>query len=358
MTRAKTCVGAALAAVTLAMLGCGTPGPPLPPSLNLPDPVTDLAAVRNGNQVTLTWTMPKHNTDKLSLKSSVSVHVCRREAAAPCAAVVDLNLAPASAGSFIEELSATLAAGPTRAVSYFVEVKNRNGRSAGLSNPAVILAGKAPAPITGLAAEVRRTGIVLRWIHGDPQQAVRLHRKLLTPHAAQGASGPLAPPAPPIDRNLLVDSDTGRVEDQDIVLGNSYEYRAQRVARTTIGDRTVELAGETTSPIRVDAQDVFPPAIPTGLVAVASEPVPGTPAFIDLNWQPVADSGLSGYYVYRREEGMPWQRISGDQPVSAAAFHDTHILAGHTYRYGASAVDQLGHESARSSEAVETVPGP
>src|SRR5271169_6481294 len=179
MTRAKTCVGAALAAVTFSVLGCGTPGPPLPPSLNLPDPVTDLAAVRKGNQVALTWTMPKHNTDKLLLKSAVAVRVCRGEGAASCVAVMDLNLAPASAGKFIDPLPPILAAGPPRPVSYFVELKNRSGRSAGLSNPAVVLAGKAPAPIAGLAAEVRKTGIVLRWAAGDPGQGVRIYRKLL-----------------------------------------------------------------------------------------------------------------------------------------------------------------------------------
>ena len=43
---------AALAAGLAAVLaGCGTPGTPLPPSLKLPDPVTDLAAVRAGSQV-------------------------------------------------------------------------------------------------------------------------------------------------------------------------------------------------------------------------------------------------------------------------------------------------------------------
>ena len=68
-------------ASTLALAGCGTPGAPLPPSLNLPEPVTDLAANRAGNQVTLTWTMPKKNTDKLLLKGEIAVRVCRKEAA-------------------------------------------------------------------------------------------------------------------------------------------------------------------------------------------------------------------------------------------------------------------------------------
>src|SRR5262249_37314381 len=72
-----------LLSVSLAatLSGCGTPGAPQPPSLNLPDAVTDLAAVRTGNVVTLTWTMPKRNTDKLLLKGSIAVEICRKRGA-------------------------------------------------------------------------------------------------------------------------------------------------------------------------------------------------------------------------------------------------------------------------------------
>ncbi len=38
--------------------GCGAPGIPMPPSLELPRPVDDLAAVRKGGRVVLTWTAP------------------------------------------------------------------------------------------------------------------------------------------------------------------------------------------------------------------------------------------------------------------------------------------------------------
>ena len=49
----------------LMVAGCGMPGAPMPPSLNLPDQVGDLSAVRTGGQVALTWTMPtkKHRQD-------------------------------------------------------------------------------------------------------------------------------------------------------------------------------------------------------------------------------------------------------------------------------------------------------
>jgi hypothetical protein len=66
-------------AAGLAVSGCGTPGTPQPPSLNLPELVSDLSASRAGNQVTLTWTTPKRSTDKLLLKGNGTARVCRRE---------------------------------------------------------------------------------------------------------------------------------------------------------------------------------------------------------------------------------------------------------------------------------------
>jgi fibronectin type 3 domain-containing protein len=40
------------------------------------------------------------------------------------------------------------------------------------------------------------------------------------------------------------------------------------------------------------------------------------------------------------------------------AFHDAQVRPGHTYRYAVTAIDQGGHESARSTETQETVPNP
>ncbi len=143
-----------------------------------------------------------------------------------------------------------------------------------------------------------------------------------------------------------------------MVLGNTYEYRAQRVIRKQFDSRVIELEGELSAPIRVDALNVFPPAVPVGLAAVATaaDPASGTLASIDLSWQPNTEPDLAGYEVYRREDQTPWERISGDKPLIGPAFHDANVLLGHTYHYGVSAVDKGGHESGRSTEASETVP--
>jgi fibronectin type 3 domain-containing protein len=108
----------------------------------------------------------------------------------------------------------------------------------------------------------------------------------------------------------------------------------------------------------VEVADVFPPAVPEGLAAVAIAGENGGAPAIDLSWQPDTETDLAGYIVYRREGTGDWQRISPAEAVVGPAFHDAHVEAGHSYSYVVSSVDQGGHESGRSAEAQETVPGP
>jgi hypothetical protein len=371
-----------LLSFALIVAGCGTPGAPLPPSLKLPNTVLDLTAVRTGDQVALAWTMPRKTTDKLLIKGQVPVRVCRKEGAGVCQLVPgEPSFAPRAHGSFVETLPIALAAGPPRTLAYFVELENAHGRTAGLSNAATVLAGHAPSQVTGLAAEVRKPGVVLHWAP-DPEStapasvAVRLQRTLLNPEAhaqSGGAHKGLPGDREAVQQNLLVEPSSGseqgkslsRTLDKSVRFGRAYEYRAQRVARVTVDGKTLELAGPLSEPIRVDAQDTFPPDVPSGLAAVATaaDPVATPPVVnsIDLSWIPVTDTDLAGYAVYRRDSGSAesgWQRISPAKPIVGPGFHDAEVQPGHTYRYAVSAIDQAGHESARSPEAEETVPNP
>jgi hypothetical protein len=365
------------------------PSAPLPPTLDLAVPVSNLTATRAGEQVSLAWTMPKKNTDKLLLKGNMQVRVCRKDSVAHgCVVAGAVQLAPGADGAFTETLPQAQATGMPRELTYFVELRNRNGRAAGLSNGAVVLAGEAPSPVEGLNAEVRKAGVVLSW-NPDPHEpaptAIRLRRKLLTPApekkntGGKGPSrgpvgGPLAPPPEPTEQNLMVEASEqagrgpDRALDKDIQFGETYEYRAQRVARIRVAGQALELDGELSAPLRVEVADVFPPAVPAGLAAVAIAGGNGGEAAgesaIDLSWQPDTEADLAGYIVYRREvpatgEGAGgWLRISPEQPVVGPAFHDAHVQAGHSYSYAVTAVDQGGHESGRSAEARETVPEP
>jgi len=351
-----------------ALAGCGMPGAPQPPSLNLPARVTNLSAVRTGDQVTLTWKMPKRNTDKTPMNGNASVHVCRNQSAASaCSTVTTLQVAPDAEGAFTDTLPSQLASGSPRPLTYFVELDNRKGRSAGLSNGAEILAGQAPPSVVGLSAELRSDGVLLIWAPLPPAQqsfAIRLQRKLLTPPAKKPTQGPLSQPAEPLEQTLLVEAGphADRALDTHIHFGEVYDYVAQRVARVSIGDQTLELASAPSSPVRIDTVNVFPPEVPRGLAAVATPGENGKPPAIDLNWLPVSSPDLAGYIVYRRDisAAIPssWQRVSPMKPIIGPGYHDAEVQPGHTYAYAVSAIGQNGHESARSAEAQETVPAP
>ena len=60
-----------------ALVACGIPGAPQPPSLELPRTVGDLQAVRKGDKVTLTWTTPHETTDRTRIKHLGVTRICR-----------------------------------------------------------------------------------------------------------------------------------------------------------------------------------------------------------------------------------------------------------------------------------------
>jgi hypothetical protein len=191
--------------------------------------------------------------------------------------------------------------------------------------------------------------------------AARHARRQARPHAG-------AAPKEPVDQSLIVEPSAAaglpqdEALDKSIHFGNAYEYRAQRVARVTVGSQALELAGPLSEPVRVEAQDVFPPDVPAGLAAVATagdtSASPPIGPSIDLSWQPVADPDIAGYVVYRREGTANWERISPMQALVGPGFHDAQVEAGHTYQYAVSAVDEGGRESAHSQPAEERVPAP
>ncbi len=362
--------------LTAGLSGCGTPAAPQPPSLKLPVPAGDLTAVRAGESVTLHWTTPRKTTDRLPIKGPVHAQICRKLTSAEACIPSGETVAQLGAvAEFQEKLPQTLTTGQPRVVRYFVSLENTRGKSAGLSNAAAILAGAAPGPVPGLAAEVRADGVALHWQPADPT-AVRLHRTLLTPRPKKPAKASSAAkktgksPSPsklerstqePLERNLWVEAPASGVLkgslDAEAHFGESYAYTAQHVARVEIDGQTLELGGPVSEPVRVDVIDRFPPAVPRDLVAVAA----AQDKSIDLSWTPDTDADLAGYIVYRHSAGNDaggWQRISGAQSVTAAAWRDTTAAAGQSYRYRVTAIDQTGHESAPSTEAEETLPNP
>jgi hypothetical protein len=353
---------------TLASLlaGCASPGPPRPPSLRLTDIPTDLTAQRVGSSVLLHWTTPARTTDGLNAPTPLIAEICRDTAPlastlslkAPCTAVVRLTVAPGPSNA-TDSLPANLTIDPVAALAYRVRILNPEGRSAGLSKPAVAAAGAAPLPIAGLHATATRNGTLLEWQPAPSPSIIELNRTLVSANAPKPppkkAASPLAPPDEPAEVHLRIGTessatDPGGTLDRTAQRGETYTYSAQRIRTVTLNGQSYELRSDTSSPITVALTDIFAPDTPTGLAAIPGGTAT-TPA-IDLSWQPNTDPDLAGYNVYRRTNDT-FQRITST-PTLGPAFSDTTITPGTAYTYRVTAIDSTGNESAPSTEVTET----
>jgi hypothetical protein len=387
------------AAFALAFLaGCASPGPPLPPSLKLPEIVTDLAASRAGDTVTLRWTTPSRTTDKLLIAGLVVAEICRAPVslppaqpappaagakpgvAAPCAPVVaHVSVVPGESEA-IDPLPTSLASGAPQLLAYRVQLRNAAGRTAGASAAVFTVSGAAPEAIEDLRARATKPGVVLEWRPVSARQdtgadAVELERTWLdATAAASGSSAPkndlglIAPPKEPAESRLRVEAvgagagDPGGTIDRGAQIGRTYRYSAQRVRTVVLGGQTLEVRSLPSSSVTVALRDVFPPEPPAGLVAVPgfADAGDGTrKPTIDLSWEPNAEPRLAGYRLYRRElDGTTpevWRQL-GSELVTAPAYRDLSAIAGQRYAYRVTAVSDVGEESAPSGEVEESAP--
>jgi len=356
MNLSKLCAIAILSVVTVS---CGTPGAPLPPSLEVADPVTDLRAARKGNAVTLTWSEPTHTTEQRNITRSETVRICRSlapmtQCGAPVASVpMGRNPAGKKAGVQLQSYTDNLNAekySPVASVFYAVAVANPYGRSAGLSNQVTVPAAPAlPAPAE-FQAHLEADGVKLSWqaVANPPQNSglrfvYRIYRREAGSSTdAVAGEVPVAGDAAP---TLL---DTGFEWEK------TYDYRATMVTQVlSAGGSERQIEGDDSQAVSVVAHDIFPPATPNGLQAVFSGP--GQKPFIDLVWSPDAEADLAGYNVYRHETGSAAEKIN-QELIESSAYRDDRVVPGHRYTYSVSAVDARGNESARSEEAAERVP--
>ena len=365
------------------LAGCASVGPPLPPSLELPKPPVDLHAARKGDKVTLTWTIPRRTTDRRIVRYLGGTEICRgiEPVLKVCGKPVGEVLRPANykltgkslpnrvIASFVDTLPGTMQQEhPTGFATYAVEVLNTSGRGAGLSNQVHVPLLPTLPPFAGFAAKVTAQGVLLTW-HCPENAAAkqagitylfRIYRRALsdsnetkiadvnaTGCAAGQSGGAIGHPA-----NLPAGEDS--FLDKTFEWQKTYFYWGAVVSVMAIpGNPPIEVEGDDTQQVKVFANDIFPPSVPTGLQTVSSGP--GQAPFVDLIWTPDTEADLAGYNVYRRENGGPQKKLNSE-PVKVPAFRDTKVAPNNTYFYSVSAVDQHGNESARSEEASEMVP--
>jgi hypothetical protein len=349
--------------VPLMFTACATIAPPQPPSLELSKPPADLRAVRKGDRVILTWTAPSVTTDRQRVRSVGPTRICRGlepeltrcgtpvgEAAAQPVAATNHASSQKVSRSYADSLGGSLQTdNPSSFATYAVEVLNAGGRGAGLSNQVRVSLVRTLPPPREFAARVTGQGVALTWANDTPAGAASVHYLYRVYRRQEGsADGILAGQVRAGSEPILT------LTDSSIEWQKTYEYRAETV--TVIAQENkpeMQVEGDDTPEIKVFADDVFPPAVPAGLQAVASGP--GQKTFVDLVWAPVSDVDLDGYNVYRHEEGAAPVKVNVTL-LKTPAYRDDSVVPGKSYLYSVSAVDVRGNESAQSEEAGETVP--
>src|SRR5579884_4262998 len=316
MSLSKRKLGGLMLAVALAT-GCAAPGAPEPPSLELARPVRDLRAVRKGNEVHLTWSVPTETTDHHAFRRVGPTQICRNLGAPmhECSRIgevptteVQINRgsrfrsgnksprqqAPNPQASYTDQLSPTLQTQlPTSNLVYAVSVTNSYGKSAGLSNEVQVPSAPTLRPPENLQASLSAEGVKLAWppvqLPREPaglRYEYRVYRQDVQSHKDS------------IVGELPVGEQAPMLLDTTFDWEKTYDYRVTVV--TTISKLgTEQVEGEDTAPVRIVTHDVFPPTTPTGLQAVFSGP--GQKAFIDLVWGANNESDIAGYNVYRHE---------------------------------------------------------
>jgi len=352
-------------AAALSLAACGTPGAPRPPSLRLPETVRDLAASRQGNTVTLTWTESQRTTDGENIRALGPTLVCMGVNDFPmthCAQVAaDLSQSqyaqcapkvgqPASCQVTLAlELQGKY---PLGQATYALEVLNTNGRSAGLSNQVRVAMAPAQPTASHLSAEVQSDAIVIEFDGLGVNSQYHVFRS----EAGTGKPvdiGTASATAMINPGQRFGDNVAFRAEDRSFEWEKIYLYRVVGVTTVQLPDGTsAEVPGVPTDDVKVFAHDTFPPAAPVGVQAVASGV--GQQPFIDLTWAPNTESDLAGYNVYRHEEGQPAVKINAEL-AKAPSYRDANVQRGKKYFYSVSAVDLRANESAKSSATSETV---
>jgi len=364
MTFWRDLAGVLCIVLLAAIVACGVPGVPKPPSLQLPQPVSDLRAMRKGDKVYLAWTVPTQTTDQENIRQLGATRICRSsnvlndcsdpaEQAGVLLPLVRTNQGKAAnpvkiQATYTDELPWTMLRADTNAkISYAVSVQNTNERSAGLSNIVSLPAVPALPPPADFAAQVTSEGVVLTWSEVPHDRELSGGRRLYRVYrrdesGADAVAGEL--PVGTLRSYVLFD--------HGFDWEKTYFYRAT-VSTMIQGKSADQFEGDDSPAIKVLAHDVFPPAVPTGVQAAVS--AAGQPTFIDLIWAPDTDADLAGYNVFRREAGTEAVKINASL-VTAPAFRDMGMPSGHTYFYSVSAVDVRNNESKRSEEASEAVP--
>jgi hypothetical protein len=372
-------------AVSLFAGGCASPGDPNVRRPPTPQPVTDLAASREGNDVILAFTLPKETTGHRLLEQPPAITIYRDFEPATSNAS-DHPTAPESPTRLVtipaamvpnysvqghvrygDRLRADDFAKHTGMVAvYTLETSLSKKAVSAISNAASVIVEPAADPIEDLKADSTRTGVKLEWTAPGrtlvPASATITGYRIYRGEAAEsvvnaasdrgqtaGGSAPegaaeTAKVTPNPILTKIGETDSLSFTDTQTEFTHTYVYSVRSVVQDA--GETVE-SGDSNLVV-LARTDVFAPAAPEGLVIAAVPEQGDTPAHLELSWAISVDNEVAGYNIYRADKpGAAGSRLN-NQLLLTPAFRDMNVQPGRAYFYSVTAVDRAGNESPQS----------
>jgi hypothetical protein len=221
---------------------------------------------------------------------------------------------------------------------YVVRGISRRGRPGAATAPAAVPMGPPPLPPANVTASFTATSIVLKW---DANPAAGSTPATYNVYAASTKTKTGAPT--PLNAKPLT---TTTFEQEGAKPGVEVCFVVHAVE--TIG--TVPVESGASAPACVTPRDIFPPAPPARLAAVAG------PGAINLIWDPNREPDLAGYVVLRGEAGSDTLQPLTPEPIRDTTYRDANVTPGVRYVYAVVAVDRATppNRSAPSARVEET----
>ncbi|MFL6451573.1 MAG: fibronectin type III domain-containing protein [Bryobacteraceae bacterium] len=306
---------------------CGYVGPVVPPSPEIPIPVTNLTAVERGNEIQVNFTTPALTTDLLQVKKLSDVELRAGPAVTPFDAakwevtskrydlqIPSMNTEDPQPVPLNVNIPVSDWLGKKIAVSVRTSVRGGN-RFSSWSAP-VDLDVIAPLQPPRVGAEATRDGYKLRWAEERPGVRYEILRQ------AHGQATP---------------ESVGTAEKSEFTDSTSQwdvPYTYFVVAKKD-GAESLRSDGVT-----VNHPDTFPPSVPAGVTALAG------PESVELTWSRSPEADLKSYRIYRALGSGPLGPVG--EPTNLPTFSDRKVEHGKTYRYAVSAIDVKNNESEKS----------
>jgi hypothetical protein len=294
------------------------------PLANVPQRISDLAAVQHGAVIIAHFTIPTFTTENNPLKTSVKLDFRTGVAGDPFIPGDWANQAKPISQFEVKDGLATfkipIEAWTGKKVTVGVRSIGSNGKRSDWSNFETLQVVNPPEAPSKPAVQDIAAGERVTWIGAGDQ--FRVLRRVGD------------------DKDYTVAATVKEHEwtDTGIDYDKPYSYAVQ--ALMDAGNQKTAESDISASDTHIP-KDRFPPAVPSGLRADR------TANSVSLVWEADTDADLSGYRIYRSEGNGPWQKLADVNTVPS--YSDTTVEHGKTYHYAVSAFDKTPNESERSA---------